>query len=60
MWWLGLCPNHHIYGSLLRARGIFITLPGRLAATLVRERDGKLLPARFVSRTPDRAMEEHL
>jgi hypothetical protein len=23
---LGLCPNHHIYGSLLRARGFFITL----------------------------------
>jgi hypothetical protein len=26
MWWLGLCPNHHIYGSLLRARGILVTL----------------------------------
>ena len=28
MWWVGLCPNHHMYGSLLRARRIFITLPG--------------------------------
>jgi len=28
MWWLGRSPNHHIYGSLLRARGIFITLRG--------------------------------
>jgi len=28
MWWLGRCPNHHIYGSLLRARGFFITLLG--------------------------------
>ena len=28
MWWLGFCPNHHIFGSLLRARGIFITLVG--------------------------------
>jgi len=27
-WWLGLCPNHHIYGSLLRARGFLITLLG--------------------------------
>jgi hypothetical protein len=26
MGWLGLCPNHPIYGSLLRARGSFITL----------------------------------
>jgi hypothetical protein len=26
MWWLGQSPNHHIYGSLLRARGFFITL----------------------------------
>jgi len=26
MWWLGLCPQHHKYGSLLRARGFFITL----------------------------------
>ena len=26
MWWLGPCPNHHIYGTLLRTRGFFITL----------------------------------
>jgi len=26
MRWLGLCPNHRIYGSLLRARGLFNTL----------------------------------
>ena len=26
MGWLGLCPNHPIFGSLLRARGFFITL----------------------------------
>ena len=26
MWWLGHSPTHHIYGSLLRARGFFITL----------------------------------
>jgi len=26
LWWLGLCPNHHKYGSLLRARCLFITL----------------------------------
>jgi hypothetical protein len=58
MWWLGLCPSHHMHGSLLRAGGIFITLPDRLAATLVREKDSRLLPARFVSRTEDRAMEE--
>ena len=29
MWWLGLCPNRHIYGSLLRARGLFMTLLDR-------------------------------
>jgi hypothetical protein len=28
MWWLGQSPNHHICGSLLRARGFFITLLG--------------------------------
>ena len=28
MWWSGLRPNHHIYGSLLRARRFFITLLG--------------------------------
>jgi len=28
MWWLGLCPTHHTFGSLLRAKGIFITLLG--------------------------------
>ena len=26
LWWLGLCPNHHSCGSLLRARGSFVTL----------------------------------
>ena len=29
MWWLGRSPNHHIHGSLFRARQFFITLPGR-------------------------------
>ena len=29
MWWSGQSPNHHIYGSLLRARGFSITLPGK-------------------------------
>ena len=28
MWWLGRSPNHHMCGSLLRARGFFITLLG--------------------------------
>jgi hypothetical protein len=23
---VGLCPDHRMYGSLLRARGVFITL----------------------------------
>jgi hypothetical protein len=27
IWWLGLRPNHHMDGSLLRARRSFITLP---------------------------------
>ena len=26
MWWLGQSPNHHVYGTLLRASGFFITL----------------------------------
>jgi len=26
MWWLGQSPNHHICGSVLRARGFFTTL----------------------------------
>ena len=26
MWWLGQTPNHHMYGSLPRARALFITL----------------------------------
>jgi len=28
MGWLGRCPNHPIFGSLIRARGFFITLLG--------------------------------
>jgi hypothetical protein len=28
MWWSGLRPNHHIHGSLLRAKRFFITLLG--------------------------------
>jgi len=35
MWWLGLCPNHHIFGSLLRARGNFITLLGKATEPVV-------------------------
>jgi len=26
MWWVGQSPNHYMYSSLLRARGLFITL----------------------------------
>jgi hypothetical protein len=26
IWWLGLRPNHHTLGFLLRARWLFITL----------------------------------
>ncbi|MCJ7708297.1 MAG: hypothetical protein MUO38_11855 [Anaerolineales bacterium] len=32
MGWLGLRPNHPMYCSLLRARGLFISLLGRTGA----------------------------
>jgi len=49
LWWLGLYPNHHIYSSLLRAWGFFITLlqaePKRGAAHGVQKAPALVVPA---------------
>jgi len=61
MWWLGLCPNHHIYDSLLWARGFFITLLGGVSGGGTQRR--VFLPAsaiearRLSNRRPETALD---
>ena len=47
MWWLRRSLNHHICGSLLRARRIFITLLGQAIHSGRRVAGGESLPVLF-------------